>query len=481
MIYEGGQYKFVDSTEANNKKDKVLGKYKVKITTKTTSEPIEILCEVSSSIGQDGKSFRSYESEIRESQRWFEATGYTLSGDLTTVKASATKKAYMAEPVQGRGKYYGATDGIIDGSYGSTPKTVYYTDSTGTRHSESTYELSNTNFDLIGQYHTGTTLTYKISLFNNIPFIGKYIGINYEIPITLESDDIPVVMGYTSGNMILDAPDTGVIKFKSNQSNFVSLVGKKNLFVNSDIDVTPSKSKFNILFLRGNNIVINGDIEIYVYGYTRSTFKLFQNVTTLATALAGNYCMSTVVIGTSDQDTATVVDPYSTDEIYKRKDTSGATTTYKPGYGKCGKVFFGGNVFINVQIPNVGVYRYRAFSSGDTYYYDDNLPQSEGGREGYGIDLLKYFFDYAFATRKYSDNVLTRFAEVMGMYYSSAGTNSAITSYVTGASETGLGTSNINYNAMRKIDRKTFVGIDSLTSLIPPVQNDAANLVWLEG
>ncbi len=480
MIYNDSKYQFVDRNTAAANSDKVIGKYKVEIETKSVSEPLELLKEVESSISSDGKSFESYVTEIHEVQRYFTATGYVVDSNLTTIKASATKKAYMSEPVQGRGKYYPAATGIIDGSKGSGTKTVTYTDDDGNEKTASVPVASNANFDIIGEYKTGTTLTYKVSLFNNIPFIGKYIGVNFTIPITIRSDVVPVVMGYTSGNMILDEPDNGVIKFKGGQSNFVSLVGKNNLFLNSHVDVTPDKSYFNILFLRGNNIIINGDIDIYVYGFTRSTFSMFQKVTTLATALSGNYCMSTVVIGTSDQDTATVVDPYE-GEIYQRKSVSGTSTTYKAGYGRCGKVFFGGNVFVNVQVPNVGVYRYRAFSAGDIYYYDDNLPQAEGGRDGYGIDLLKYFFDYSFATRKYSDNVLTRFSEVMGMYYSSVGTDSAITSYVTGKAENGTGVENIGYNAMRKIDRKQFVGIDSLTSLIPPSQNDAANLIWLEG
>ena len=486
MLYKDGKYQFGDAETANTYKDRVIGKYKVSITTKAVSEAFELLQEVEGSIGNNGADFRAYESEIHETQREFEATGYVLDSSLSTVKASATKKAYMAEPVQGKGKYYGE-DGIINAGYGTGTTTVYYTDSSGARKPETVKELANTNFDLIGKYTTPATLTYRIQLFNNIPLIGKYIGVDMTIPINLNSETErtnPIVMGYTSGNMILDAPETGVVSLKSGQNNFVSFVGKNNLFINTDIDVTPSKKHFNVMFLRGNNIVINGDIEIYVYGYTRSTFSLFQNVTTLATALAGNYCWSTVVIGTSDQDTVDAEDPY-VNSVYKRKVTSlnsgTVSTSYTNGLGRCGKVFFGGNVFVNIQVPNVGIYRYRAFSAGDTYYYDDNLPQAEGGREGYGIDLLKYFFDYSMATRKYSENVLTRFGEVMGMYYSSIGTNQTPTTYVLGADEDGTGTENIAYNSMRKIDRKEFAGYDSLSSLVPPSQNDASALVWLEG
>ena len=58
---------------------------------------------------------------------------------------------------------------------------------------------------------------------------------------------------------------------KEKQDNIVSFVGMNDLFVNTDIDVTPTKKNYNIMFLKGNNIVINGDIEIFAYGFYRNT------------------------------------------------------------------------------------------------------------------------------------------------------------------------------------------------------------------
>ena len=228
----------------------------------------------------------------------------------------------MAEPVQALGRYYSNNDnellsglkaGVIDGSVNGQT-TIKDEDGNNVTVDKARIE----SFNVLGKYQTGTELTLKVDLFKNIPLIGKYIGISYENKINVASQTIPILMAYTTGNMIMNPPSNGVISFKPNQSNMVSFVGKSNLFLNSDLDVTPSKGYFNIMFLRGNNIVINGDIDIYVYGFTRSTFKLFQNLTNIASAIGGNYAWSTVVLGTAEQESADANDPGKVEaDIYR--------------------------------------------------------------------------------------------------------------------------------------------------------------------
>ena len=493
LVYKNSAYHYVKYSDlASYNDNEIIGFYKVKITTAAEKTPTKLLKETEGNV----TGFTSYWTEISESQRQFEATGYALSGkptndttDRSKVLASAKKKAHMAEPVQALGRYYGNDDndigslknGVIDGSVSGT---TTIKDENGNNVTVDKATVS--AFNVLGQYKTGSTLTLKVDLFKNIPLIGQYIGVSYENTLTIDSQTIPILMAYTTGNMIMNAPKDGLITFKENQSNMVSFIGKSNLFLNSDVDVTPTKSYFNILYLRGNNIVINGDIDIYVYGFTRSTFGLFQNLTNIASAMSKNYAWSTVVIGTAEQENVDATDPAKVEaNIYRRRvtDKNGnevttGTNASREGYGSCGRVFFGGNVFINIQIPNIGTYRYKAFSAGDTYFYDDNLPQQCGGRAGYGIDLFKYFIDYAIATKRYSDNVLTRFAEIMGMYYSSSGTKSSPTTYVLG-NGTGNGEQDLTYCAMRKIDISKFN--DTYSSMIPPSQADDTNIIWDNG
>lgn len=474
LIYRNG-YKYVKASEIGGYNDnEIIGYYTVTITSAVDLSVANLLEEDASA----PSGLTSYPVEIKESQRVIEATGH-VGKQGAPGGVGATKKAYLSEPVQAFGKYY-MDDGIIDGSVTTRKKTLTYADENGNEQTKQVPIATNSEFNVLGEYKTGSSLYIRISLFNNIPFIGKYIGIDNTYPINMRQQTIPILMAYTTGNMLMNEPQAGKVTFKQNQSNMVSFIGKKNLFVNTEIDVTPSKTCFNIMYLRGDNIVLNGDVEIYVYGYTRSTSSLLgrlfgQGMTDLYNGIAGNYCWSTVVIGTPNMATASEADPV-TDAVYSLAPTitaEGVTYQSKGGYGRCGKIFFGGNVFVNIQIPNVGIYRYKAFNAGDTYFYDDNLPQYVGGKEGYGIDLFKYFVDYSIATKRYSDNVLSRFTEVMAMYYSS--TNKTPTSYVI-----GNGDGAITYDAMRKIDRSKY-SADTFASLVPPDPTDGSSLTWVLG
>jgi len=479
MVYdrtanENNHYKYVTNISAYDASD-VIGYYTVKITS----------TESTSTLNKNYSTNGGYPVTIKESMKRIEATGYAYSSSTAAGKVSAKKAAELTEPVQALGRFY-QNNGIVDGSTNGT-KTVTYTDADGnTQTVAGVPKATNEEFETMGSYSTGTELKVNYSLFTNIPFIGKYIGISSSFSIPIKgSTSADILLAYTTGNMIMNQPTAGEIKFKENQNNFVSFVGKNNLFVNTNIDVTPSKTCFNTMYLRGNTIVLNGDVEIYVYGYQRSSASLItrllgQNMTTMAQAISGNYCWSTVVIGTSNLATATESDNHG--GIYSAHYTSVSTdddgnvtgiTLPASGYGTCGKIFFGGNVFVNVQIPNVGTYRYKAFNAGDTYYYDDDLPQNEGGEAGYGIDLFKYFVDYSIATQRYSENVLSRFAEVMAMYYSTS-QDSTPTTYVVGDSS-----GNVLYNSMRKIDKATFG--DKYVALVPPDPTDASSLTWVLG
>lgn len=483
MVYKDGAYSYVEDV-SSYKDDEIIGYYEVEI----ESKPMKIVQKaikndktagsLSSPSGTEA-SFKQYLVEISEGQRVFTATGHAHKNNAT-----ARKKAYISEPSQGLGRFYDAETGVIDASLSGGSKTLTYTDANGNTETQSVPVATNSAYSVLGEYKTASQFTINYSLFENVPILNRFLATAGSIPIPVPggSRTIPILMGFTSGNMILNSPKSGEIKFKENQDNMVALIGETNLFVNSNVDVTPSMSKFNTLFLRGNNIVIGGDIEMYVYGFQK--LKLFQGLSNLVTAFGQRYALGSVVIGTPNPETSTNTDPVNNNNIYRAKvfklnESTGVYEKEKEvnGYGKCGKVFFGGDVFVNVEIPNVGTYRYKVFSSGDTYYFDDDLPAYEGGPVGYGIDLFKYFVDNAVASGKYTENVNERLGQIMALYYS--GTGKAPTSYVTGVENSeGKPTGVITYNAMRKIDMDKF-GQDTYASLIPPDATDATSLKWI--
>lgn len=362
------------------------------------------------------------EVEMIDKQRRFVSKGYAVKGNDINDVVPATVTARISEPVQGLGTFYdndGANAGIVDA-------------------------VSNDQLTKIGTVKLPSNLSLKTKHF------GTYT-------INIGERRTPAKLGYSSGNLILNAPTTGTIKMKQNQDNIVSFVGMKDLFVNTNIDVTPTKKNYNIMFLKGNNIVINGDIEIFAYGFYRNTLTKFgANLGMIGDAIRGKYRFSTVVLGTPNPETAAITDPIS-NNIYS--------------LGRCGKVFFGGDVYVNIEMPNVGVYRYKAFSAGDVYYFDDNAPQNTGSENEYGVDLLKYFLDYSIATNKYSKNVLNRFADLIEIYYQTSEGDTP-TQYVTGD-----GAGNITKNLMRKIDVDNNAR-DTYSSIIPPDPTDSSSLMW---
>lgn len=414
-------YRYVTENALGSYSDKeIIGYYQVDITNLTQTKKGKFLKTETNS---DGSGVVAEEEvEMTDKQRRFTSHGYAVKDNDIDEVVPYTITARLSEPIQGLGTFYdndGTNAGIID-------------------------PVSNTNFTSLG------TVTFPSTLKLNTKHFGS-------LEVTVGNRSIPAKLAYSSGNLILNAPETGVIKFKENQDNIASFVGINDLFVNTNIDVTPTQKNYNIMFLKGNNIVLNGDVEIYVYGFYRNTNSMFsKNTGTIKDVIQGKYRFSTVVLGTANPDTSTVSDPIK-------------NSTYN--LGRCGKVFFGGDVYVNIEMPSVGVYRYKAFSSGDVYYFDDDAPQNSGSETEYGVDLLKYFLDYSIATNKYSQNVLNRFEDLIQIYYENT-TDKEPTQYVVGD-----GSGNITKNLMRKIDVDNNTK-DTYSSIIPPDPTDSSSLTW---
>lgn len=414
-------YQYVTENQLGSYSDKeIVGYYQVEITNLTQTKKGKF---IKTETNSDGSGVVAEEEvEMSDKQRRFTSHGYAVRDNDINDVVSAVATARISEPIQALGTFYdndGANAGIID-------------------------PIANTEFTSLGTVNLPANLSLKTKHFGTFS-------------INIGQRTTPAKMAYSSGNLILNAPETGTVTMKQNQDNIVSFVGINDLFVNTNIDVTPTKKNYNIMFLKGNNIVINGDTEIYVYGFYRNTaLQISSNIGMISDAIRGKYRFSTVVLGTPNPETATVSDPIS-NSVYS--------------LGRCGKVFFGGDVYVNIEMPNVGVYRYKAFSAGDVYYFDDNATQNSGSENEYGVDLLKYFLDYAIATNQYSQNVLNRFEDLIQIYYQTVDGEEP-TQYVVGD-----GSGNITKNLMRKIDVDNN-GKDTYSSIIPPDPTDSASLMW---
>lgn len=430
------EYKYLSEDDYENiaiTNYELIGYYYVKIENSEVEYDLKLGTADSTNAGD----ITYTDTTLTSRTKTFSSTGCVIRGEDDTVNAGdanadvkRAKKAYIADPQQAFGTYYG-DDGVFDTSL--------------------------EGYKQLGTFTSKSELSLTMNLFGTIT-----------IPITERTTNI--YLGYSAGNMILSESSAKALTMTTDQSNIITMIGMDKLFVRSSIDVTPTQKYFNILTLRGNDIVVDGDIEIYVFCIARRYSSsllgtLINNATTIRQALQGMYRLGTVIIGTPSKAGTTVTDPYKTGSVYD--------------FGECGRIYFGGNVYVNIQMLNVGTYRYKAFSAGDAYYYDDNISVSSGS-DLCGIDLLKYFLDSSIAKKSYSSTVLTRFEEVLNLYYGIDKTILNDGSYTTNADNGSyvLATTNgtVTKDSMRKIDIDQFG--DFRRTTIPPSATDASSLVW---
>lgn len=264
-------------------------------------------------------------------------------------------------------------------------------------------------------------------------------------------DKQPLYLGCTSGNMVITQPkESETIHFADEKKDHISgFVSLNNLFVEADIDVEPQTQQFNVLYLRGNQIVIDGDVNMYVYDPGTNNANGFASwATGLAAKIARNYRYSTVVIGTPSTVSTTVLDPLP---------------TAMDGLGDCGKVYFGGDVYVNL-ISKSTARKYKVFSAGDICYFDGDFEMQDAP---YGVDLLKYFFDTALEEGNYSQTVLRQFERTREFYYSTSDDDEVYSNY----SNDGRTPS------MRKIDVDNN-SYDSIVDTVLPSPGDASYIIW---
>ena len=427
------------------------------------------------------------------------ATGYAGNSKEEIV-------GYLEDAKMAKGAYYGS-NGIIDGHYTDDHETLTQTTVGGkTYKSQATEALFQS-----GVYKTTQKLYFKFKWLNQI--FGEGIQPS---PIDIGSREIPLAVGYSAGNLIFDrpSPDNKIITLLKGQDNIVTFTSGNNLFVRSDIDVSSSDGKFNFLTLKGKNIVIDGNVALSAYSFTRNNTSAFtSNIGTLRDLLNAKYRYATITIaateGYSDQ---------TYNNIYRKyKDDSNMPYRFE----NAGKVFFGGNVYVSIDMPNVGTHNYRAFSAGDVYYFDANPKKSRFELLGKtyvedtttgsaGIDLFRYFLEKSVAEKRYSSNVLKRFVDLINFYYGSSvdkedasgdpGDDQTIITKSEGSSKIAVGlyveweitdlndpassTGTILFDGMRKIQpdvsSPNCYKYDRVTHVVPPNPADASGVKWGE-
>lgn len=273
------------------------------------------------------------------------------------------------------------------------------------------------------------------------------------LPGNTGTSELDLYAGVSVGNLSVNNPSKNDMKFRESGSNSAAFVGMNDLFVNSNIDVAPTRPGFrnppniNMLYLSGNNIVIDGTINMYAYYFSNNWW------TNIWSTLAGNIRLGTVVINVPSPVETTVDDPLA---------------KTKGGLGQCGKIYFNGDVFVTIGTRNLGTKRYKIFSAGDVYYFDARF-QSRNDTSGnvvYGIDLLKYFLDTSIERERYSASVRSQFQKIIDYYYSSTYTNRYTNKYTATTTP-----------SMRLIDVKKG-GADKTTDLIPPTKSDSSYIIW---
>ncbi len=277
--------------------------------------------------------------------------------------------------------------------------------------------------------------------------------------------NLPMPIGCTSGNMVIRAPkdekdrqipihfkNTGRDASEDHAAGFLSMA---NLFIDGDINTEPSRKHFNTLLLRGNQIVINGNVDLYVYDPQTNSANGFTSwISGLAAKIARNYRFSTVVLGTPSTVTTTVVDPQP-----KSAD----------GLGACGQVYFGGDVYVNFITRGGNTRRYKAFSAGETYYFDGDFTfkkQNEKTGVPYGVDLLKFFLDSEIEKKRMAPQVIQQFERTRNFYYDKESTVYS------------AGTKNGEPPSMRKVDPQKNRQYDSITDTVVPSPGDGTYIIW---
>ena len=349
--------------------------------------------------------------------------------------SAATKKAYIVPLVDITGKGWVSPNGILQ--LGNVYENLESAGGSATAKGDGTSMI------------VKSTITIDCGLIDRLV---SELGTLFPGYINGRIQNQPLYLGCASGNMVIAEPkNSDTIRYAKDgydhSDGFISLA---NLFVESNIDIEPERTHYNALYLRGNEIVVDGEINMYVYDPgTNNANSLFAAVTGIIQKIARNYRFSTVVIGTPSSLATTVSDPMPVSV---------------GGIGSCGKVYFGGDVYFNFIARNSTI-KYKVFSAGDIYYFNGAF---EVNGNPMGIDLLKFFLDTAIEEGNYSNTVLRQFERTRQFYYPDATEQDTYSKQKHGTTPP----------SMRKVDIDKNSAYDTIVDTVLPSSGDASYIIW---
>lgn len=368
-----------------------------------------------------------------------EATEYIKRFSCTAYcgNSAKTKKAYIVPLVDITGKGWVSPTGIMQ--LGDAYKALGTSEGSATAKGDGTSMIVHSTISM----DCGLIDKLLSALANLFDPDRKYVNGR------IKNQDL--YLGCASGNMVITEPaQSDTIRYaKDGHDHSDGFISLSNLFVECNLDVEPERTHYNALYLRGNEIVVDGEINMYVYDPgTNNANSLFSAVTGIVQKIARNYRFSTVVIGTPSSLATTVADPMP---------------TAMGGLGACGKVYFGGDVYVNLISRN-STRKYKVFSAGDIYYFNGAF-KVEGNP--LGIDLLKFFLDTAIEGGSYSSAVTQQFQRTRQFYYPDATKQETYSLYQNGTTPP----------SMRKIDLDGNV-YDTIVDTVLPSSGDASYIIW---
>lgn len=411
------------------------------------------------------------ERTIMGHAKQFQAVGHSGKNN-----AVASAKGYIPDPSIGSSMGYYNEKGIIQypsGANNSNPDTVEPYSKVG---STETIEIKRAYTTRFFRWLTGNE-TFNIGSIQYTPYVAAAAGnMILSHPKDENSDTIRFPQSRAEAN---GGADSGFFRQRTNSVAFAS---REGVFVQANLDTTPTYGNFNAVYLVGKDIVINGNIEMYAYCIPTNANQTL--IWSIFNTLSGGFGVGKVIVGvpteTSESGGGNVpTAPYS------------GKVLSEANFDTAGKIYFGGNVTVTIEVANEGKHRYRAFKAGDVYYYDAEAKvvtsngmqetSQAGSKNVYGVDLLQYFLEKSIVDSEnatgdntkfvYGAKTVQRFKKILEFYYkdysgSESGTYSP-TLY------TGSSSSDINAMYVVPTDE-----VSRYTELVPPDPFGASTLVW---
>lgn len=489
VVYiDGGNGEQPDRSKVTDRK-KVIGYFRVSITNTPKLVHMYSDCKAEHNLLNSCKDKSHYRVE---NYKTFDCTAY-VEGKSGTQKASLLLSDFVSEENRWTDEngvmlfpaISAMNKGDIDMSGGFDPKDIK-PDSRVSEMGESSftfpkklgYSMGSVKFKIYGGGSTGNLVlnlpsdpknpekkqTLKFVDFHNIDDNPHYqansIFSGSSLFIKAGIDTEPQPLGFNTGGF-----DTSqypwYIKWIADAANVVMATADRVTAVWKG-----KAPNVNMLYLSGNNIIIDGDIDLYAYYFNSNWF-----VSTWEAAM-GNVRLGTVILNTPVASASSNDDPMPERE--------GGVP------GNVGKVFFGGDVRFHMlqNDLNGGNKTYTFIKAGSVYYFSGNTTQKMGFFEGennielHGIDLLKFFIDTSImnnptAKDKYPADIIKKFTDINEAYYYMG---------ADGDSQLSIAYYDKKYKghtvSMRRIDPDGNSKYDKVRDIVPPSIYGNTYIVW---